>query len=133
MSAKSIERLDDRDGLLRLAMCGDATISALAGIAGLFGGFLEFGGAPALFVHGMASFFIAYGVIVIGLAALPSVRRSGAGVVIANLLYTLAAGVVLLAQVFPFTPAGVAFVSASAIYTLSFAVLQYTGWRRASS
>ena len=65
----------------------------------------------------MAAFFIAYGVVVFGLAALPSVRRAGMGVIIANLLYTVAAVVAVLADVFPLTTTGVVLTLATGVYT----------------
>jgi hypothetical protein len=79
----------------------------------------------------MAAFLISYGVIVFGLAALPSVRRAGLGVVLANLLYTVAAVLLVLEDVFPLTTTGVIAMLGSGIYTLFFAELQYQGWRRA--
>ena len=79
-------------------------------------------------LHGR--FFIAYGLVVFGLAALPSVRRAGMGVIIANVLYTVAAVVFVLADVFPLTATGVVLTLASGVYTLAFAELQYQGWRR---
>ena len=132
MSAKTIERTDGRDELLRLAMYADATISAVAGIAGLAGGALKFDGAPTVLVHGMASFFIAYGAVVFGLAALPTVRRSGMCVIVFNVLYTLAAATAVFGHVFAFTASGMANVSASTMYTFFIAALQYAGWRWAA-
>ena len=41
--------------------------------------------------------------VVFGLAGLPSVRRAGIGVVIANLAFTVAAVAVVLAGVWPLT------------------------------
>ena len=81
----------------------------------------------------MSAFFIAYGVVVFGPAALPSVRRAGMGVVIANLLYTVAAMVFVLADVFPLTTTGVILTLATGVYTAMFAELQYQGWRRAKA
>ena len=50
-------------------------------------------------------------------------------VVIANLLYTVAAIVTVF--VMPLTTTGVVLTLASGVYTLLFAELQYQGWRRA--
>ena len=69
--------------------------------------------------------------LVFGLAALPSVRRAGIAVVLGNLLYTVAAVVLVLADVFPLTTTGLVVTLGSGIYTLFFAELQYQGWRRA--
>jgi len=81
----------------------------------------------------MGAFLIAYGVVVFGLATLPSVRRAGMAVIIANVAYTVAAIVLVLADVFPLTSTGVVLNLAAGVYTLVFAELQYQGWRRAQS
>jgi hypothetical protein len=132
MSAITIDRTGTRDGLLRLAMRADAVITGLAGVAGLplAGWLAETSGTTIAFEYGMGAFFIAYGAVVFGLAALPSVKRAGMGVIIANLLYTVAAVVLVLADVFPLTATGVVLTLASVVYTLVFAELQYQGWRR---
>jgi hypothetical protein len=132
MSATTIDRTGTRDGLLRLAMRADAIITGLAGVAGLplAGWLAETSGTTIEFEYGMGAFFIAYGVVVFGLAALPSVRRAGMGVIIANLLYTVASVVFVLADVFPLTGTGVVLNLAAGVYTLVFAELQYQGWRR---
>ncbi|OBG34953.1 hypothetical protein A5672_22145 [Mycobacterium alsense] len=135
MSAITIDRTHTRDGLLRFAMRADAAISGLGGLVGApFAGRLaELSGTTRSFECGMAAFLITYGLVVFGLAALPSVRRVGMGVVVANLLYTVAAVVLVLADVFPLTAAGVVVTLASGAYTLLFAELQYQGWRRAKA
>ena len=80
--------------------------------------------------YALAAFFIVYGVVVFGLAGLPSVRRAGIGVVIANLAFTVAAVAVVLADVWPLTTTGVVLTLASGVYTAAFAELQYQGVRR---
>lgn len=65
-----------------------------------------------------------------GLAALPSVRRAGVVVIVANLLYTVAAVAIVLAGVWPLTTIGVVLNLASGVYTAVFAYLQYLGVRR---
>ncbi|WAC93205.1 hypothetical protein [Mycobacterium sp. Aquia_213] len=133
MSATTLDRNRTRDGLLRLAMRADAAITGLAGLAGvpLAGWLATTSGTTKAFEYGMAAFFIAYGVLVLWLASLPSVRRAGMAVVLGNLLYTVAAVVLVLADVFPLTATGVVATLGSGIYTLFFAELQYQGWRRA--
>ena len=133
MSATTIDRTGTRDGLLRLAMRADAAISGLVGLAGipLVGWLAELSGTTKAFEYGMGAFLITYGVIVFGLASLPSVRRAGMGVIIANSLYTVGAVVLVLADVFPLTSAGIVLNLAAGAYTLVFAELQYQGWRRA--
>jgi hypothetical protein len=135
MSAITIDRKGTRDGLLRLALRADAAISGLGGAAGIpLAGWLSgVSGTTKAFEYGMAAFLITYGVVVFALAALPSVRRAGMGVVIANLLFTVATVVLVLADVFPLTATGVALTLASGVYTLLFAELQYQGWRRATA
>jgi hypothetical protein len=114
-------------------MRADAVITGLAGVAGipLAGWLAETSGTTTAFEYGMAAFFIAYGVVVFGLAALPSVRSAGMAVIIANLLYTVASVVFVLADIFPLTTTGVVLTLAAGAYTLVFAELQYQGWRRA--
>lgn len=135
MSATTIDRTGTRDGLLRLAMRADAAISGLAGLAGMpFAGWLaDVSGTTKAFEYGMGAFLIAYGVVVFGLATLPSVRRAGMAVIIANVAYTVAAVVLVLADVFPLTSTGVVLNLAAGVYTLVFAELQYQGWRRAKA
>ena len=135
MSATTIDRTGTRDGLLRLAMRADAVISALVGLAGIpvAGWLADLSGTTKAFEYGMGAFLIAYGVVVFGLAALPSVRRAGMAVIIANVAYTVAAIVLVLADVFPLTATGVVLNLAAGVYTLVFAELQYQGWRRAQS
>jgi hypothetical protein len=113
-------------------MRADAVITGLAGIAGIpFARWIaELSGTPVWFEYGMAAFFVAYGVVVLGLASLPSVKRAGMGVVIANLLYTVGSVVFVLTDVFPLTTTGVVLTLAAGVYTLVFAELQYQGWRR---
>jgi hypothetical protein len=133
MSAITTSRLSEStDSLLRFAMRADAVLTGLAGIAGIpiAGWLAETSGTTIAFEYGMAAFFIAYGLVVFGLAALPSVRRAGMAVVIANLLYTVAAVVFVLADVFPLTTTGVVLTLATGVYTAVFAELQYQGWRR---
>jgi hypothetical protein len=135
MSATTLDRKGTRDGFLRLAMRADAAISALAGLAGvpLAGYLATVSGTTKAFEYSMAAFLIGYGVIVFWLATLPSVRRVGLGVVVANLLYTVAAVVLVLTDVYPLTATGVVVTLGSGIYTLFFAELQYQGWRRAKA
>jgi hypothetical protein len=97
----------------------------------LAGWLSEASGTTKMFEYGMAAFLISYGVVVFALAASPSVRRAGMGVVLANLLYTVAAVILVLADVFPLTTTGLVVTLGSGIYTLFFAELQYQGWRRA--
>jgi hypothetical protein len=133
MTAITSRRLtESTDSLLRFAMRADAVFTGLAGVAGLplAGWLAERSGTSTAFEYGMGAFFIAYGLVVFGLASLPSVRRPGIAVVIANLLYTVAAVVFVLADVFPLTTTGVVLTLGSGVYTAVFAELQYRGVRR---
>jgi hypothetical protein len=133
MTAITSRRLNEStDSLLRFAMRVDAVLTGLAGVAGipLAGWLAETSGTSTAFEYGMAAFFIAYGLVVFGLASLPSVRRPGIAVVIANLLYTVATVGFVLADVFPLSTTGVVLTLASGVYTAVFAELQYQGVRR---
>ena len=133
MTAITTPRLkDSTDSLLRFAMRGDAVLTGLAGIAGipLAGWLAEISGTTKAFEYSMSAFFMAYGVAVLALAQLPSVRKPGIAVVIANLLYTVGAVVFVLADWMPLTTTGVVLTLASGVYTLVFAELQYQGVRR---
>ena len=76
----------------------------------------------------MGAFFVLYGLAVFSLAAAPDLRRAGIGVVVANVVCTLAA--IVVAGVVPMTAIGVAATLASGVYTAGFAGLQYLGVRR---
>jgi hypothetical protein len=132
MTAISTRLNESTDSLLRFAMRADAILTGLAGVAALplAGWMSELSGTTTTFEYSMSAFFIAYGIAVLGLAALPSVRNAGMGVIIANLLYTVAAVVLVLSDWMPLTTTGVVLTLATGVYTLVFAELQYQGWRR---
>jgi hypothetical protein len=133
MTAITTPRLkESSDSLLRFAMRADAVLTALAGIAGvpLAGWLAELSGTTRGSEYAMSAFFIAYGVVVLALAQLPSLRAPGIAVIAGNLLYTVAAVVFVLADVYPLTTTGVVLTLASGVYTLVFAELQYQGVRR---
>ena len=123
---------DSTDSLLRFAMRADALITGVLGIVNvaLAGWVAEISGTTLATEYAMGAFFIAYGIVVFGLAALQSVRKPGIAVIIANLLYTIGAVAVVLADVWPLTTTGVVLTLASGVYTLVFAELQYQGLRR---
>lgn len=133
MTAISTPRFrESTDSLLRFAMRADAVLTGLAGIAGipLAGWMAEMSGTTTAFEYAMSAFFIAYGVVVLALAQLPSVRRPGIAVALANVLYTVAAVAFVLSGWMPLTTTGVVLSLASGVYTLVFAELQYQGVRR---
>jgi hypothetical protein len=123
------------DSLLRLAMRADAVLTGVTGVLGvpLAGWLAQTSGTTVAFEKGMAAFYVAYGVVVFALTALPSVRIAGMAVIIANVAYTAGAVALVLAGVFPLTTLGVVLILASGVYTLAFAELQYVGWRRANA
>ncbi len=132
MTAISTRLRESTDSLLRFAMRADATLTGVAGIAGvpLAGRLAELSGTTRAFEYSMGAFFIVYGVVVLALASLPSVRVPGIAVITANLLYTVAAVVFVLTDWMPLTTTGVVLTLASGVYTLVFAELQYLGLRR---
>jgi hypothetical protein len=132
MTAISTRLNESTDSLLRFAMRADAVLTGLAGVAALpLAGWLsELSGTTRAFEYSMSAFFIVYGIAVLGLAALPSVRVAGIAVIIANLLNTVAAVVLVLSDWMPLTTTGVVLTLATGVYTLVFAELQYQGWRR---
>jgi hypothetical protein len=132
MTAISTRLNESTDSLLRFAMRADAVLTGLAGVAALpLASWLsELSGTTRAFEYSMIAFFIVYGIAVFGLAALPSVRVPGIAVIIANLLYTVAAVVLVLSDWMPLTTTGVVLTLATGVYTLVFAELQYQGWRR---
>ena len=132
MTAISTRLNESTDSLLRFAMRADAVLTGLAGVAALpLAGWLsELSGTTRAFEYSMSAFFIVYGIAVLGLAALPSVRVPGIAVIIANLLYTVAVVVLVLSDWMPLTTTGVVLTLATGVYTLVFAELQYQGWRR---
>jgi hypothetical protein len=132
MTAISTRLNTSTDSLLRFAMRADAILTGLAGVAAvpLAGWLSELSGTALAFEYSMSAFFIAYGIVVFGLAALPSVRIPGIAVIIANLLYTVAAVVLVLADWMPLTTIGVVLTLATGVYTAVFAELQFQGLRR---
>jgi hypothetical protein len=123
---------DSTDSLLRFAMRLDATLSgaiglfialladSLASLTGL-SSVAEFSGGALLVLGGLA---------VYGLAAAPNLRRVGMGLIVGNVVLTLATLVVLAADVLPLTATGVVATLATAGYFGLMAYLQYLGVRR---
>ncbi len=121
---------DSTDSLLRFAMRLDATLTGLMGLAAavVADPLSSLTGLTSIQEYSMGGFFVLYGLVVFGLAALPNLRRAGIGVVAANIAYTVAA--IVGADVLPMTAIGVALTLASGVYTAFFAGLQYLGVRR---
>ena len=121
---------DSTDSLLRFAMRADATLTGLGGLAVAFVAdpLSSLTGLTSVQEYGIGAFFVLYGLVVFSLAALPNLRRAGISVVVANIVYTLAA--IVAADAVPMTATGLAAALASGVYTAAFAGLQYLGVRR---
>ena len=123
---------DSTDSLLRFAMRLDATLGGLVGLfialmadslAALTGlsSLAEFSGGALLVLGGLA---------VYALAAAPDLRRVGVGLIVGNVVLTVAALVVVAVGALPLTGAGVAATLATAGYFALMGYLQYLGVRR---
>jgi hypothetical protein len=121
---------DSTDSLLRFAMRADATLTGLFGLAAAFVAdpLSSLTGLTSGAEYALSAFFVLYGLVVFSLAALPNLRRSGIAVVVANIVYTVAA--IVAAELVPMTAAGIAAMLATGVYTAFFAWLQYLGVRR---
>lgn len=121
---------DSTDSLLRFAVRADATLT------GLFGLVLAFLADPLSSLTGLTSFqnyamgavFVFYGLVAFSLGAMPELRGVGIGVLVANVVFTLAS--IVAAEALPLTVTGVALALAGGAYTAGFAGLQYLGLRR---
>lgn len=131
MTAVSTPRTSS-DSLLRLAMRADAVLSGLVGVAliAAAGWFSELTGLPTAVAYGAGAAFVVYAIVVFLAAGLEQVRAAGIATMVANLLFSVAAVVVVLARPVDLTTAGVVAVLAGGVYTLVFADLQYLGLRR---
>ncbi|WP_071289765.1 hypothetical protein [Mycolicibacterium llatzerense] len=121
------------DRLLRLALRADALISGAAGVimAAAAGAVASESGIPQSAVYVLAAVLVVYGAVVYGLSTMAAVRRPGIAVAIANVVFTIAAILAIVDDVWPLTTTGVAMMIVSAVYTLAMAELQYQGVRRA--
>lgn len=131
MTAVSTPRTSS-ESLLRLAMRADAVLSGLVGVAliAAAGWFSELTGLPTAVAYGAGAAFVVYAIVVFLAAGLEQVRAAGIATMVANLLFSVAAVVVVLARPVDLTTAGVVAVLAGGVYTLVFADLQYLGLRR---
>jgi GNAT superfamily N-acetyltransferase len=123
---------DSTDSLLRFAMRADATLTGFAGlmVAVAADPISSLTGLTSVDEYALGAFFVLYGLVVFSLAALPNLRRAGIGVVIANVVFTVTAVVVVAADWLPLTAVGIAATLASGGYTALFGYLQYLGVRR---
>jgi len=122
-----------RDGLLRLALRVDAAVSGAMGLgfaatATALDGVL---GVPAGWLLGLGVIILAWAGTLTWLASRSRIRVGAASAVIAlNLAWVADSVLVLLADWFPLTGVGTAFVVAQAIAVVAFAEVQYVGLRR---
>jgi hypothetical protein len=123
---------DSTDSLLRFAMRVDATLTGLVGlfIAAAADPISSMTGLSSIAEYGIGAFFVAYGLVVFALAATQNLRRAGIGVVIANIVFTVAAVAVIAADALPLTSAGIAATLASGVFTALIGYVQYLGVRR---
>ena len=123
---------DSTDSLLRFAMRLDATLTGFAGlfIAAAADPISSWSGLSSLTGYGIGAFFVLYGLIVFGLAAAPDLRRVGVGLIVGNVVLTVAALVVVAVGALPLTAAGVAATLATGGYFALMGFLQYLGVRR---
>jgi hypothetical protein len=132
MSAITVPATTTRDSFLRFALRLDAVISGLMGVVGvaLAPWIAELSGTTPAFEYTLSALFIVYGVAVVALSRRPSVRQTGVACAIGNLVYTAAAVIMVLADVFPLTTTGIVATLGSGVFTLVMADLQYLGLRR---
>jgi hypothetical protein len=120
------------DALLRFALRADATLTGIAGLAvAAFANPLStIGGLSPTTEYLIGAAFVFYGLAVYYLAALPSLRRVGIAISLANAVCTLATLAIVLTDAAPLTETGIAVTLATGVYTAFFAYLQYLGVRR---
>jgi hypothetical protein len=123
---------DSSDSLLRFAMRADATLTGFAGLVVAIAAdpISSLTGLTSAQEYALGAFFVFYGLVVFTLAALPNLRRAGIGVVVANIVYTVAAVAAVAADSLPLTTLGAVATLVTGVYTAFFGYLQYLGVRR---
>jgi hypothetical protein len=118
--------------LLRFAMRLDATLCAATGLftATLADPLSRLSGLSATTEWIAGAALVGYGAILYSLAAAPGIRRVGVGIVAANVVFAIVAGVVLAAGLLPLTGVGVVTSAALVASAVGCAYLQYLGVRR---
>lgn len=123
---------DSSDSLLRFALRVDGTLCSLTGLL------MAFTADPLSRLSGLSAtsewitgaVLVVWGFALYVLAAVPRIRRVGTGVLIGNLVGTVAVLGVLASGVLPLTAAGNVLVLAIMAVGLGCAWLQYLGVRR---
>jgi len=123
---------DSTDSLLRFAMRLDATLGGLVGlfIALMADSLSALTGLSSVAEFSGGALLVLGGLVVYALAAAPDLRRVGVGLIVGNVVLTVAALVVVAAGVLPLTEAGVAAALATGGYFALMGYLQYLGVRR---
>jgi len=123
---------DSTDSLLRFAMRLDATLGGLVGlfIALMADSLAALTGLSSLAEFSGGALLVLGGLVVYALAAAPDLRRVGVGLIVGNVVLTVAALVVVAVGALPLTEAGVAATLATGGYFALMGYLQYLGVRR---
>ena len=123
---------DSSDSLLRFALRVDGTLCSLTGLLMAFTAdpLSRLSGLSATSEWIIGAVLVVWGFALYVLAAVPRIRRVGTGVLIGNLIGTVAVLGVLASGVLPLTAAGNVLVLAVMAVGLGCAWLQYLGVRR---
>jgi glucose uptake protein GlcU len=132
MTAITTPATSAKDAFLRFAIRLDAVLTGLMGVAGLALAprIAELSGTTPTLEYAIGVVFVAYGVAVFALSRATDVRATGLALVVGNVVYAVAAVIVVLADVWPLTTLGVVLTLGSGVFTLVMADLQYLGLRR---
>ncbi|BCI83511.1 hypothetical protein ACJH6J_25595 [Mycobacterium sp. SMC-18] len=123
---------DSSDSLLRFALRVDGTLCSLTGLLMAFTAdpLSRLSGLSATSEWIIGAVLVVWGFALYVMAAVPRIRRVGTGVLIGNLIGTVAVLGVLASGVLPLTAAGNVLVLAVMTVGLGCAWLQYLGVRR---
>ena len=123
---------DSSDSLLRFGLRVDGTLCSLTGLLMAFTAdpLSRLSGLSATSEWVIGAVLVVWGCALYVLAAVPRIRRVGTGVLIGNLIGTVAVLGVLASGVLPLTAAGNVLVLAVMAVGLGCAWLQYLGVRR---
>jgi hypothetical protein len=123
---------DSSDSLLRFALRVDGTLCSLTGLLMAFTAdpLSRLSGLSATSEWIIGAVLVVWGFALYVLAAVPRIRRVGTGVLIGNLIGTVAVLGILASGVLPLTAAGNVLVLAVMAVGLGCAWLQYLGVRR---
>ena len=123
---------DSSDSLLRFGLRVDGTLCSLTGLLMAFTAdpLSRLSGLSATSGWVIGAVLVVWGFALYVLAAVPRIRRVGTGVLIGNLIGTVAVLGVLASGVLPLTAAGNVLVLAVMAVGLGCAWLQYLGVRR---